>query len=141
MIIGVGVDLIDIRRIERLIDRFGNQFTERVFTPGERQYAHSNPNPVKVYANRFAAKEAATKALGTGLRGGIGWQDIEVKRTDSGAPVLALHNLALKKLISLLPKGYEPSFHISFSDEEPYSIAFVIISCCPKGLNPLRDGE
>ncbi len=128
MIIGIGVDIVDMRRIEAMIDRFGSQFTSRIFTSGERIYAASSPHPMRAFANRFAAKEAAAKALGTGLREGIGWKDIEVERALSGAPSLKLHRKAHERLISLLPSGHKGIIHVSFSDEPPYSTAFVILS-------------
>ena len=128
MIIGIGVDLVDSRRIERLLTRFGQQFTEKIFTPKERSYADNSPHPLRAYANRFAAKEAAAKALGTGIREGIGWHDIEVLRADSGAPSLSFHRKAHEKFLSLIPPGYEGISHVSFSDEPPYSTAFVVLS-------------
>lgn len=130
MIIGIGVDLVDMGRIERLLKKFGKHFTEKIFTKEECAYANSSPNPLHVYANRFAAKEAAAKALGTGMRG-IGWKDIEIFRAPSGAPSLLLHGKAYKILISQIPTGYKGHFHVSFSDESPYSTAFVVLSAIP----------
>jgi holo-[acyl-carrier protein] synthase len=131
MIIGIGVDLVDIRRIERLLQKYGAQFTHRVFTQEEQAYANKSSHPTRVYANRFAAKEAAAKALGTGMRGGIDWKDIEVSRASSGAPSLRFHGRAYEKLMSRLPAGYTGCSHVSFSDEPPYSTAFVVISALP----------
>jgi holo-[acyl-carrier protein] synthase len=128
MIIGIGVDIVDMRRIEAMIDRFGAQFTSRIFTSGERIYAASSPHPMRAYSNRFAAKEAAAKALGTGMKEGIGWQDIEISRAVSGAPSLTLHRKAHERLTSLLPSGFTGHMHVSFSDEPPYSTAFVVLS-------------
>lgn len=128
MIIGIGVDLVDMRRIEALIDRFGDQFMTRIFTSRERLYASSSPHPIRALANRFAAKEAAAKALGTGMREGIGWQDIEIERASTGAPSLILHHKAKERFMSLLPQGYQGKIDVSFSDEPPYSTAFVILS-------------
>ena len=128
MIIGVGVDLVDMRRIERLLKRFGQHFTEKVFTPDERSYADNSPHTLRAYANRFAAKEATAKALGTGFKEGIGWHDIEVFRTSSGAPSLYFHRMAYEKFESLIPPGYRGMSHVSFSDEPPYSTAFVVLS-------------
>jgi holo-[acyl-carrier protein] synthase len=130
MIVGVGVDLVDARRIEKLIENFGEHFLHRVFTEKERAYAQKSPHPLRVYANRFAAKEAAVKALGTGMRGGIGWQDIETLRTSSGAPRLYFHGKAREKLLSLLPSQTKEELHVSLSDEPPYSTAFVVIESC-----------
>lgn len=128
MIIGIGVDLVDMRRIAKLLEKYGNHFKQKVFTKEERAYADSSAHSLRVYANRFAAKEAAVKALGTGMKQGIGWQDIEVLRAPSGAPSLHFHGKAYEKLISFLPTGYTGSTHVSFSDEPPYSTAFVILS-------------
>jgi len=128
MIIGIGVDLVDIRRIEHLMTTFGDRFTHKVFTKDERAYAASSPHPSRVFANRFAAKEAAAKALGTGMRGGISWQDIEISRTPAGAPTLYLHRKAYETLVSRITPGFTGCLHVSFSDEQPYSTAFVVIS-------------
>lgn len=128
MIIGIGVDLVDIRRIEALVNKFGQRFLEKIFTDNERSYAESTSRAFRAYANRFAAKEATVKALGTGFRDGIGWHDIELSRSPSGAPALYLHNHAYKRFESLLPPGYIGITHVSFSDEPPYSTAFVILS-------------
>jgi holo-[acyl-carrier protein] synthase len=128
MIIGIGVDVVDIRRIQRLLEKFGHHFTQKIFTQEERAYASVSPYPMRVYANRFAAKEAAAKALGTGLRQGMRWQDIEVHRASSGAPSLSFHCKAYEILMSRIPSGYTACSHISFSDEPPYSTAFVVLS-------------
>lgn len=128
MIIGIGVDLVDNRRIEALVNKFGQRFLEKIFTANERAYAESASRSLPAYANRFAAKEATVKALGTGFREGIGWHDIEIVRAPSGAPALYLHNNAYKKFESLLLPGYQGIIHVSFSDEPPYSTAFVILS-------------
>lgn len=130
MIVGVGVDLVDARRIEKLIENFGEHFLHRVFTEKERAYAQKSPHPLRVYANRFAAKEAAVKALGTGMKEGIGWQDIETLRTSSGAPKLYFYGKAREKLLSLLPLHAKEELHVSLSDEPPYSTAFVVIESC-----------
>jgi holo-[acyl-carrier protein] synthase len=131
MILGIGVDLVDMRRIEHLLDKFGKRFTQKIFTKEEQAYATQSPHPQRVYANRFAGKEAAAKALGTGIREGIGWQDIEVSRASSGVPGLYFHRKAYEKLASHVPPGYTSVLHISFSDEPPYSTAFVVISAVP----------
>ena len=137
MILGIGVDLVDMRRIERLLDKFGERFTQKIFTQEERLYAAQSPHPLRVYANRFAAKEAAVKALGTGMADGIGWQDIETSRANSGAPLLYFHRKAYEKLVSHVPPGYTSVLHVSLSDEPPYSTAFVVISAIPlEGVLP-----
>lgn len=128
MIVGIGIDLVDMRRIERLLYKFGDRFIQKIFTKEEQAYAKSSAHPLQVYANRFAAKEASVKALGTGMGGGIGWQDIEVGRLSSGAPVLYMHRKAYEVLLSRVPQGYTGTLHVSFSDEPPYSTAFVVIS-------------
>jgi holo-[acyl-carrier protein] synthase len=128
MIIGIGVDLVDMRRIDRLIQKFGNRFTHKVFTKEERDYAEASATPLHAYTNRFAAKEAAVKALGTGIREGVGWQDIEVSRASTGAPSLYFHRRAYEILESRIPPGLTGCIHVSLSDEPPYSTAFVVIS-------------
>lgn len=128
MIIGIGTDLVDIRRIERLLQKFGPHFTKRIFTVDERSYAENSAHPLRAYANRFAAKEAAVKALGTGFREGIGWHDIEVLRTSLGAPFLSFHRKAHERFLALVPPGCQGISHVSFSDEPPYSTAFVVLS-------------
>lgn len=132
MIIGIGVDLLDSRRIESLLKRFGQRFIEKIFTVNERAYAESCASPLRAYTNRFAAKEATVKALGTGFQGGIGWHDVEVFRASSGAPSLVLHRKAYEKLLFLVPLGYTAASHVSFSDEPPYSTAFVVLSAVPR---------
>ncbi|HBG35182.1 MAG TPA: holo-[acyl-carrier-protein] synthase [Holosporales bacterium] len=127
MIIGIGIDLIDSRRLEKLIHKFGDQFLQRIFTENERIYAEQSPYPLRVYSNRFAAKEAAVKALGTGMREGISWQNIETLRSPLGAPQLCFHGKAWERLSSCVPSGHKESLHVSFSDEPPYSTAFVVI--------------
>lgn len=131
MIIGVGVDVVDMRRIQKLLDKFGEHFIQKIFTKEERLYATQSPHPLRVFSNRFAAKEAAVKALGTGMRGGIGWQHIETIRASSGAPSLYFHRKAYEKLASRIPPGYTGCLHVSLSDEPPYSTAFVVISAVP----------
>jgi len=132
VILGIGVDLVDMRRIERLLEKFGDHFTYKVFTDEERTYAALSPHPLHAYANRFAAKEAAAKALGTGMRG-IGWKEIEISRAPSGAPSLSLHGKANEMFVSRIPPQYKGCLHVSFSDEPPYSTAFVVISAIPMG--------
>ncbi len=131
MILGIGVDLVDMRRIQNLLDRFGDRFIQKIFTKEERAYAIQSAHPLRAYANRFAAKEAAVKALGTGMKEGIGWQDIETSRASSGAPLLYFHRKAYERLITHVPLGYTGVLHVSFSDEPPYSTAFVTISANP----------
>lgn len=131
MIIGIGVDLVDMRRIESLVNKFGERFIKKIFTKDERDYAAASAYPFRAYANRFAAKEAASKALGTGMREGISWQDIEVFRAHTGEPSLYFHRRAYEILVARLPPGCSGCTHVSFSDEPPYSTAFVVLSATP----------
>jgi holo-[acyl-carrier protein] synthase len=131
MIIGIGTDLTDTRRIESSVTRFGARFVTRIYTEGERLYAEKSAKRFNVLAKRFAAKEALMKALGTGLRG-FRFQDIEVASDDLGKPLLILHNGALKRLIDILPTGHKAYIHLSLTDEGPYAMAFVIIEALPE---------
>jgi holo-[acyl-carrier protein] synthase len=129
MIIGTGSDLCDIRRIEKSLARFGDRFTERLFSPLERaradRRAHSR---AATYAKRFAAKEACAKALGTGFRNGVFFSDLRVINLPSGQPTLSLHGGALDRLNQLIPPGHTPHIALSLTDEYPYAYANVIIS-------------
>jgi len=127
MIIGTGNDTTDIRRIEETLARFGARFENRVFTPGEQAKAHSRAHPAATYAKRFAAKEAMAKALGTGLRAGTFWRDMEVVNLPSGKPTMKLSGGALRHLQSLTPAGMQAVVHLTLSDEHPYAYAQVII--------------
>ncbi len=129
MILGIGTDLTDIRRIEKLLERFGRRFEERVYTQGERAYAHRRKGQeAAAFAKRFAAKEAALKALGCGLRERIGWRDIEILNDTLGKPQLLLHGQAQRFLQSKLRKGQIADCHLSLSDSPPYAQAFVVIT-------------
>jgi holo-[acyl-carrier protein] synthase len=132
MIIGVGSDMIDIRRIEKTLEQFGARFENRVFTKGEQKKAHSRKNAgeriiAATYAKRFAAKEACSKALGTGLRQGTFWRDMEVVNAISGAPTMQLSGGALRRLESMTPSGMKPVIHVTLTDEYPWAQAQVII--------------
>lgn len=131
MIIGIGSDLIDIRRIEKTLERHGSRFTERVFTDGERAKADSRKLKAATYAKRFAAKEACSKALGTGLSHGVFWRDMEVINLPSGKPTMRLTNGAETRLSSMMPEGTKPVVHLSITDEYPMAQAFVIIEAVP----------
>lgn len=132
MILGVGSDLCDIRRIEKTLARFGDRFTQRIFTEAERARAERRPaQRAATYAKRFAAKEACAKALGTGLRAGVFWRDMGVANLRSGAPTMALTGGAALRLQGLTPKGYVATVHLSLTDEYPLAQAFVIISADP----------
>jgi len=127
MIIGIGSDIIDIRRIEHTVSRYGDRFIARVFTPVEQAKAKRRMDPAPTYAKRFAAKEACAKALGTGLNQGVYWRDMGVVNLPSGQPTIELTNGALNRLKSLLPSGTTPRIHLTITDEAPWAQAFVII--------------
>jgi len=132
MILGIGTDLTDIRRIEKTLARYGEQFENRIFTEREQKKAKSRKNAGKktvasTYAKRFAAKEACAKALGTGMKRGIHWHDIEVVSGANGFPSLVLHGEARKYLKTITPKGMSGEIHLSMSDEYPFAQAMVVI--------------
>jgi len=127
MIIGIGSDLSDIRRIEKSLERFGERFTMRVFTEIERERSERKPDRAASYAKRFAAKEACAKALGTGLRGGVHLHDMGVINLRSGKPTLALTGGAAERLARMTPAGMTAIIHLSLTDDHPYAQAFVII--------------
>ncbi len=124
---GIGSDLVDMRRIEKTVERYGNRFINRVFTETEQAQAMRRVNPIPTYAKRFAAKEALVKALGTGFRKGIFFKDIGVVNHPSGQPALVLTGGALERLNSLTPKDNKAVLHLTITDEAPYAQAFVII--------------
>ena len=128
MILGVGTDLIDIRRIERTIARFGDRFLDRIFTETERQKAERRAAPAAQFSQRYAAKEACAKALGTGFRKGVFWRDIGVDNWPSGQPFLRLEGGAARRLEALVPEGLVARIDLSLTDEPPYAHAMVIIS-------------
>ena len=128
MIVGIGSDLSDIRRIQKSLDRFGERFVQRVFTEIERVRSEAKPDRAASYAKRFAAKEACAKALGTGVpRRGVHWNDMGVVNQKSGKPTMALTGGAAERLASLIPEGMTPVIHVSLTDDHPYAQAFVII--------------
>ena len=131
MIVGVGSDLCDIRRIQATLDRFGDRFTQRVFTDVERRRSERKSDHAASYAKRFAAKEACAKALGTGIRHGVAWRDMGVVNLPSGKPTLALTGASAERLAALIPAGHEAVIHLSLTDEVPYAQAFVIIEAVP----------
>jgi holo-[acyl-carrier protein] synthase len=128
MIIGIGTDLVDIRRIERTIRRHGDRFLARIFTEAERARAGRRVDVVETYAKRFAAKEACAKALGTGFRRGVFFRDIGVVNLPSGKPTLELAGGARERLQAITPKGYRAEIDIALTDEWPIAQAMVIIS-------------
>ena len=127
MIVGVGADLSDIRRIQTSLDRFGERFKQRCFTDLERARSDRKPDPAWSYAKRFAAKEACAKALGTGMRADVYWRDMGVVNLPSGQPTLKLTGHAAEHLARLTPPGHEARIHLTLSDEHPYALAFVVI--------------
>ncbi len=133
MILGIGSDITDVRRIEKVIARHGERFIARIFTEKERARAERKKNRVETYAKRFAAKEACAKALGTGMRGGVWWRDMGVVNLPSGRPTMQLTGGALQRLQAMTPPGYEAKIDLTISDEGPMAQALVIISAIPKG--------
>ena len=131
MIIGIGTDVLDIRRIERTLDRFGERFVGRVFTQVERDRAFSRPRPAAALAQRYAAKEACSKALGTGFRQGVFWRDMAVDNLPSGQPFLVLTGGARLRLDALTPPGMAARIDLTLSDEFPIAQAVVVISAVP----------
>ena len=128
MILGLGSDLVDIRRIEKTIARHGDRFIDRIFTPTERAKAERRAARIDTYAKRFAAKEACAKALGTGFRRGVFFRDMGVVNLPSGRPTLELTGGALRRLKEITPAGYEARIDLSLTDEYPIAQAIVIIS-------------
>jgi holo-[acyl-carrier protein] synthase len=131
MILGLGSDLIDIRRIERTIDRFGERFLARVFTADERRRCDRRAHRAASYARRFAAKEACAKALGTGFRRGVYWRDLGVVNLPSGQPTMRLAGGALRRLEELTPAGMSVRLDLTLTDEPPMAQAVVIITALP----------
>ena len=132
MILGLGNDLIDIRRIERTLDRFGERFTQRVFTEVERRKSDRRAARAASYAKRFAAKEACAKALGTGVpRRGVHWRDLGVVNLPSGKPTMALTGGAAVRLEEIVPAGMSAQIDVTITDDYPLAQAIVIISAVP----------
>ena len=131
MILGIGTDLANIERIEATLDRFGDRFRERVFTPVEREKAERRRDTAGTYARRWAAKEACSKALGTGLRMGIAWKDMAVDNLRSGQPVMELKGWAAHRLVDMTPEGHRAVVHVSLTDDHPWAQAFVVIEAVP----------
>ena len=131
MILGIGSDLCDIRRIENSLARFGERFTHRVFTEGERAKSDRRAARAPSYARRFAAKEACAKALGTGMSGGVFWRDMEVVNLPGGQPTLRLSGGALARLERMTPPGHRARIHVTLTDDPPLAQAFVIIEALP----------
>ncbi|NJL08913.1 MAG: holo-ACP synthase [Methylacidiphilales bacterium] len=133
MIIGLGSDLIDIRRIEKTLERHGERFIERIFTPVEQAAAERRVTKAATYAKRFAAKEACAKALGTGLRAGVFWRDMGVVNLPGGRPTLKLTGGAAARLAAITPAGFGARIDLTLTDDYPLASAVVIISAIPLG--------
>jgi holo-[acyl-carrier protein] synthase len=131
MIIGIGQDVVDVRRIAATLVRFGPRFENRIFTPHEQARANRKTRKAETYAKRWAAKEACAKALGTGMNQGVAWRHIGVENLPSGQPTLILTGGASKRLQSLIPSGYKAAVHLTLSDDGPNAQALVIIEAVP----------
>ncbi len=132
MILGIGSDLVDIRRIEKSLARWGERFVARCFTDIERQRSEARRERAASYAKRFAAKEACAKALGTGFNGGVFWRDMGVVNLPGGRPTMALTGGAARRLAELLPPGMTARIDVSITDEPPLAQVIVIISAVPE---------
>ncbi len=132
MILGLGSDLSDIRRIQASLDRFGDRFRDRIFTELERARSERKADAAASYAKRFAAKEACAKALGTGMRRGVFWRDMGVVNMRSGQPTMALTGGALVRLQEMTPPDHRAVIHLTLTDDHPYAQAFVIIEALPE---------
>ena len=131
MILGIGTDLANIERIENTLARFGDRFRNRVFTAVEQEKAEKRRDTAGTYAKRWAAKEACSKALGTGLRMGIAWKDMAVTNLRTGQPQMALTGWAAERLLAMTPEGYEAVIHVTLTDDHPWAQAFVVIEARP----------
>jgi holo-[acyl-carrier protein] synthase len=131
MILGIGSDICDIRRIAQSLERFGERFTQRIFTENERMKADGRLTRAETYARRFAAKEACAKALGTGIARGVFWKEMEVINLPGGQPSMRLTGGAAERLRKLMPEGHEAVIHVSLTDDPPIAQAFVVIEARP----------
>jgi len=131
VILGIGTDLCNIERIARVLERHGDRFRDRVFTETERRKAERRRDTPGTYAKRWAAKEACSKALGTGLRMGIAWKDMHVTNLRTGQPVMHVTGWAARRLADLTPPGHEAIIHVTLTDDHPWAQAFVVIEARP----------
>lgn len=131
MILGIGTDLTNIERIEGTLERFGDRFKNRVFTETEQRKAERRLDVAGTYAKRWAAKEACSKALGTGLAMGIAWKDMSVSNLRSGQPVMHVTGWAKERLDGMTPEGFEAVIHVTLTDDHPWAQAFVVIEAVP----------
>ena len=127
MILGIGTDICDIRRIEQSLEKHGQRFKDKIFTKAEQEYCESKARPAMSYAKRFAAKEAVAKGLATETSGALSWTDVEVVNQPSGRPDTVLRGSAEKRLEDITPKGKRGIVHLSLSDDYPYATAFVVV--------------
>ena len=133
MIVGIGSDLCNISRVEKTLERYGDRFIQRCFTQVEQRKSEGRAQRAASYAKRFAAKEACSKALGTGLNHGVFWHDMGVVNLPSGKPTMKLTGGAAARLAKLIPAGHEAVIHLSITDEPPMAMAYVIIEAVPVG--------
>ncbi len=131
MILGIGTDLANIERSQGTLDRFGDRFRNRVFTDIEQRKAENRKDVAGTYAKRWAAKEAGSKALGTGLRMGVAWKDMAVTNRRTGQPVMAVRGWAAQRLTDMTPAGHEAIIHVTLTDDHPWAQAFVVIEARP----------
>ncbi|MGB3407994.1 MAG: holo-ACP synthase [Jannaschia sp.] len=131
MILGIGTDLANIERIQGVLDRFGDRFRNRVFTDREQHKAENRKDVAGTYAKRWAAKEACSKALGTGLRMGIAWKDMAVTNLHTGQPIMTVTGWAAERLAGMTPAGHAAIIHVSLTDDHPWAQAFVVIEARP----------
>lgn len=136
MILGIGTDLANIDRIAGTLERFGDRFRNRVFTDTEQRKAEARADTVGTYAKRWAAKEACSKALGTGLRMGIAWKDMAVRNMPTGQPVMEVTGWAKERLDAMTPPGHAAIIHVSLTDDHPWAQAFVVIEARPLATDP-----
>ncbi len=136
MILGIGTDLCNIDRIQRVLDRYGDRFRNRVFTDIEQAKAERRADTPGTYAKRWAAKEACSKALGTGLRMGIAWKDMAVSNLDTGQPVMQVTGWAAERLAEMTPPGHDTIIHVTLTDDHPWAQAFVVIEARPIASGP-----
>ena len=142
MILGIGTDLANIERIANTLERFGDRFRNRVFTPEEQDKAERRADTVGTYAKRWAAKEACSKALGTGLRMGISWRDMSVSNLGTGQPIMRVTGWAAERLQAMTPEGHEAVIHVTLTDDHPWAQDFVVIEARPiSGLTPPTHGS
>lgn len=133
MIVGIGTDLTDIRRIARTLERWGDRFVQRCFTEVEQAKSDGRRHRAASYAKRWAAKEACSKALGSGLRMGVNWREMGVVNLPSGQPTMQLTGGAARRLAGMIPPGMQARIHVTITDDDPYAQAFVVIEALPSG--------